>query len=1474
MQMRRTQNGTDATMEVVATTTTTTTPPRSPTSTSSSLSSTSSWKRPRSTDDGDVWMQRASTATDPADAVRAYQAALQVFQRTDAHASAATCWKHLGDLDRDRTAALEAYQHCLGRLRLAMKVASLSIVREEKEPEPVSGSGLDAMLVETLQKRASLLRQEPTDVLAAIECHEEVIAFLMDLNDHHHTRMPELSHTAFLLHSLAELTTLYPAVLARSASATVELGPFEDALEILRERLQQASSRPLALSVAGILVNLSEVYLEMGEMDSAFDCLDEAIELRLVHEEDVTGVLECIENLGQTLEEGEFYDQAMACYEKVLLVRNQLLGENDIVVAKSLVNVARVMELQDNVEGSLDLYRAAKAIYSNQLASEAINVEAEDAQTLLELVPTALEQGRFDDVVAYLSKCVDVAEDEEQNQAETKLDKTYIFFYLGRAYIGLRDYVSATICLMEAAKHEGAISEEQVFGVLQRVEFLQREGQQKNGLSTDDEDKDDAVGNLEAAPVAGPTEESQPVTPETVSVASKNEPVLTKQPSSTPDSPNDSKTVNTKQCDTSESDVEDEGTAYYDSESVSAFNPIPRSDYSSSVFDMDQLTDAADDIAISFMPTNSELEGSHIEIPDVLSDLAGDGIGVVTKKKMKEGSDAAEGIVEQTTSGESRSLSSRGRRMLTRKKSDGKSTESSQRSSLAKTLTGKFRRQRKGLSSSDLSPPTDDPDSPASPVTMPSEDDYHLALDGPFTYLTIRSRSWESKISDITMRFEDPDTAKYLSQEWWWGVTAEGFGRWFPTAYVSKAVEAAEGFLSAQSIHSKKKAASTPLEYVSDEDSLDAGSSGVADHPSQIGVADSRTLPTRAAGGDVLFKAKMAEQQEAHEKGAASRADGALSVYSGRQQRHAKEVETEIKKYSEIVTNQREKFRREHPDLANALFTLAVLHSRNRAIPMAIECAAEALRIQKALGELQDAARSLHFLADIYLHQKQYSTSLTFYTEALRLEKSHYGMTSDEAVKTLNCIGTVYSLQNDFALAMESHQEALRILKECHGENLKHPLVSETLCQIGAVYYRERNSFTKMKPGEDYKTFIEAGMLETIGRAHEDRGSYKLAISFFEENLQFLESRVDPKDDNDMEEVAETLNSLGMLSARAGFYVEAIDYYERALKLQLKLGCDAVQVATARVLTGSVHYQLGDWQKALRLHLEALEVLREELGDDHQTVAATLCQIGVVRAALCEFDQAMSVFMQCLAIQKRLLGNDHAATLRTRREIANLYSMYKSGTESALEQFDEVLAAQRAIHGDRHPNIAETLLSIGRTYARRNEFPSALQILEECYYMRTEFLGWDHPHQATTLHEICQIHLKRGRINKALHICDVILEIRRESLSEEHIDVALALATKASCLVAQEKMEEATSTFADALAMAEDAVGLMHPSIADIQLQIGTMHLRKCKFEDARSYFEKAITIYEDAQLADDYPGLVEAKEKLNRVERDEMLCV
>jgi tetratricopeptide (TPR) repeat protein len=769
------------------------------------------------------------------------------------------------------------------------------------------------------------------------------------------------------------------------------------------------------------------------------------------------------------------------------------------------------------------------------------------------------------------------------------------------------------------------------------------------------------------------------------------------------------------------------------------------------------------------------------------------------------------------------------------------------------------------------------------------EDD---TLGRPIQFISMSSASYDDGVSQITFTLDDNNTKSRAKNSQWWGQLGQ-LDDWLPNFH--QAVEAAEGFLSAKAIHAQMK--SRPLDFDS-EDEEDTNDDLIVRESRSGNVGACSPIPNTffdsSNGEPYATRRSSANRSFSLERfGGTTKAtpsspktplsndtpQAPLSMQSDIMyvSQSKSEIATEIEAQEKLLAQ----FELDalNDDKANqkvssTLFRLSILFLQSQQLEEALKSTNEALRIQRYLGDSADAARSLHLLADIFVRKGEYESALSCYAEVQETELELYGYIHEESANTLNRIGSVFARQSKFRQAMEKHQEALRILKECHGEELRHPLVSQTLIHIGAVYYRERNSLATVRSNsDDYTTFIEVGMLEVIGRAHEDRGSYKMAISFFEEKLQYLKQK--RKDGIDTrEDVAATLNSLGMLSCRAGIFMEAIDYYDRALEVQKQIGCDKMHIATARVLTATVQFHLGYFQKALRLLQDALKELKAEAGDEHETVAATWFQIGVVQVALCEYDSGMDALEEALRIQNKLLGKVHPASIRTRREIGNMYAIYESELDAAFAQFRDILTLQRRIHGHKHPNVAETLHSLGCAYARKGDFPNAIKTLEECYYTRIDFLGADHPLQATTLHEIAEIHRKRQRYRKAKHICNAVLEIRKESLSERHIDVARALATKASCMVALGDYNGAMKCLRDALPMAEQAVGEAHPAVADILLHLAGLHLRRCQFDEAKEWISKALDIYQNSNLDEDHPSFKDALALMERVDRDEMLCV
>ena len=131
----------------------------------------------------------------------------------------------------------------------------------------------------------------------------------------------------------------------------------------------------------------------------------------------------------------------------------------------------------------------------------------EDTETILKAMPTVIRQGRYEKAVEELNKRLAMS---AENDDDVSIDKAQIYFDLGRAYMGMNDYVKASSCLREAVKEAGKVSDEEVSTLLQNVEFGRRDDKTSDraadyedpplsldsiNLEMEKEEKEDAVDN-------------------------------------------------------------------------------------------------------------------------------------------------------------------------------------------------------------------------------------------------------------------------------------------------------------------------------------------------------------------------------------------------------------------------------------------------------------------------------------------------------------------------------------------------------------------------------------------------------------------------------------------------------------------------------------------------------------------------------------------------------------------------------------------------------------------------------------------------------------------------------------------------------------------------------------------------------------------------------------------------------------------
>jgi hypothetical protein len=94
-----------------------------------------------------------------------------------------------------------------------------------------------------------------------------------------------------------------------------------------------------------------------------------------------------------------------------------------------------------------------------------------EVEQVLQLIPTVLNQGRYEKAISDLNMCLAMA---DSPKSSIQFNKAQLYCDLGRAYVGMQDYPLAVAALTKALQQPGA-QEEEIYDLMQRVEFLQRE---------------------------------------------------------------------------------------------------------------------------------------------------------------------------------------------------------------------------------------------------------------------------------------------------------------------------------------------------------------------------------------------------------------------------------------------------------------------------------------------------------------------------------------------------------------------------------------------------------------------------------------------------------------------------------------------------------------------------------------------------------------------------------------------------------------------------------------------------------------------------------------------------------------------------------------------------------------------------------------------------------------------------------------
>jgi tetratricopeptide (TPR) repeat protein len=378
------------------------------------------------------------------------------------------------------------------------------------------------------------------------------------------------------------------------------------------------------------------------------------------------------------------------------------------------------------------------------------------------------------------------------------------------------------------------------------------------------------------------------------------------------------------------------------------------------------------------------------------------------------------------------------------------------------------------------------------------------------------------------------------------------------------------------------------------------------------------------------------------------------------------------------------------------------------------------------------AGLSTHALVREFCRDKQTNES---WTERVRDAAGYYTNSTKLIEREERSPDSVWAEMEAFELLLEieRYQDAAGLLVGAH----------ELLDRWGFVHYLDSQHRRLLDVLDPEGTAV---LLHNFGYLLQSRGDYGQALECYERSLKIGEEL------GNRAGVASSLHQVGRIQELRGDYERAWEYYERALRINEELG-NREGVAASLHQVGMIQQLRGDYEQALEYYERSLEI-KEELGN-RAGVASSLHQVGMIQQDRGEYEQALEYYERSLKILEEL-GN-RAGVASSLHQVGMIHQD-RGEYEQALEYYERSLKINEEL-GNR-AGVANSLHQVGMIQQLRGDYEQALEYYDRSLKIAEE-LG-DRAGVAISLHQVGMIQQDRSDYEQALEYYERSLKILEE----------------------------------------------------------------------------------------------------------------
>lgn len=334
--------------------------------------------------------------------------------------------------------------------------------------------------------------------------------------------------------------------------------------------------------------------------------------------------------------------------------------------------------------------------------------------------------------------------------------------------------------------------------------------------------------------------------------------------------------------------------------------------------------------------------------------------------------------------------------------------------------------------------------------------------------------------------------------------------------------------------------------------------------------------------------------------------------------------------------------------------------------------------------------------------------------------------------------------------------------------------------------------------------------LELKARSHRLLFQYKDAIAVYHKIETIL---VDRGQESGLK-AAHIDNELGILYQELGDYEKAYDYLRTSVitKEQL-LDNDALSLATAYINYASVLHRLGNYQDALKLQHQALDIQLLNWSADDIRLANLYDNMALVYKDLGSYERALAVQQKSVNLHQKV-KKKNTDWLVAYNNLSIIY-IEMDEPDLALEtQLQARTIAEQSLDTN-DPRLASAYNNLAIIFQARNDHKAALELLEKAILILERTLPPNHPKLAATYTNLALNYKDTEEIEKAIETQQKAIKIWLAIVGKMHPDLATAYNNLSVIYQAQEKHTEAIVAQKEALNIRLKMLPSDHPYIGE-----------------------------------------------------------